>query len=104
MFETKTHNGHEYKQSTSAKDWKIVHEGVNIKHMSCDTASIGTSSTVYATPNFRAMMQYIITNGLDVSSIELIDYDAYFDSVVDGAIMPNDNDLIEFLNTFTFMD
>tara|TARA_R110000803_G_scaffold169492_2_gene232519 strand:- start:549 stop:863 length:315 start_codon:yes stop_codon:yes gene_type:complete len=104
MFEKKTHNGKEYNQSTKANGWKIVHKEDKIIHLDCSVASVGSMDSVYFTPNFRSMMQYIKTNNLDVNSIELNDYDYYFDLVVDGAIMPNDTDLIEFLDTFTFID
>ena len=104
MFEKKTHNGKEYNESTRAKGWKIVHKADKIIYLDCGTASVGSMDSVYFTPNFRSMMQYIKTNNLDVNSIELNDYDYYFDLVVDGAIMPNDTDLIEFLDTFTFID
>ena len=102
MFEKKTHNGKEYNQSTRAKGWKIVHKEDKIIYLDCNTSSVGTMNTVYFTPNFRSMMQYIKTNNLDVSSIILNDYDKYYLDVIDGALLPNDEDLIDFLNTFTF--
>jgi hypothetical protein len=104
MFEKKTHNGIEYNQSTSLKGWKIVHNDSKIIVLACDTSRIGTMHNVYFTPNFRSMMQYINTNKLDVNSIELDNYDKYYNEIVGEAVLPNDNDLIEFLNTFTFND
>ena len=104
MFEKKTNNGIEFNQSTNAKGWKIVHKDAQIILLECSTVSVGTINDVYFTPNFRSMMQYIKTNNLNVSSIELYDYDKYYNDVIDGALLPNDNDLIEFLDTFNFSE
>ena len=104
MFEKKIHNGVEYNQSTRDKGWKIAHKDAKIIFLDCSAASVGTMDKVYFTPNFRSMMQYIKNNKLDVSSIELFDYDKYYNDVIDGALLPNDNDLIEFLDTFNFSE
>lgn len=104
MFEKKTHNGKEYNQSTKAKGWKIAHKDSTILYLECNTAQVGSINSVYFTPNFRSMMQYIKTKKLDVNSIKLFDYDKYYNDVIEGALLPNDNDMIDFLNTFTFMD
>jgi len=104
MFEQKTHNGKQYNESNKAKGWKIVYKDDKILYLDNNTASVGSINSVYFTPNFRSMMQHIKTNGLDVSSIELEDYDKYYNNVVGGAVLPNDNDLIEFLDTFNFRE
>ena len=104
MFEQKTHNGKQYNESNNAKGWKIVYKDTDILYLDNNTARVGSINSVYFTPNFRSMMQHIKTKKLDVSSIELEDYDRYYNNVVGDAVLPNDNDLIEFLDTFTFRE
>lgn len=104
MFNKKTHNGLEYNQSSNDKGWKLVYKDDKIMHLDNSINTVISINSVYFTPNFRSMMQYIKTNNLDVSSIELFDYDRYYNEVVGNALLPNDNDLIEFLNTFTFSE
>ena len=97
MFEKKIHNGLEYNQSTKDKGWRIIHKNGIIIHLDFNSNTVISINEAYFTPNFRSMMQYIKTNKLDFSSIELNDYDRYYNEVVGKALLPNDNDLIEFI-------
>ena len=104
MFEVRNINGKSFNQSNDAKGWKIVHNENKIILLTYGTETIGTPYQCYYTPNFRSMKQYIEANNLDVSSIELFDYDSYYNEVIDGVELPNDQPLIDFLNTFNFSE
>lgn len=101
-FENKTHNGVNYKQSDRALEWKLIYKGADIIYMDYSSCVATTCQEVYSYPTFRNIMNHVKNNDLDVSSTVLDDYDRYYNNIVGDAVLPNDNDLIEFLNTFTF--
>lgn len=100
MFVGKSHNGINYKESNGNKGWQIVHDGNKIIYLNCSNSKVATTCSVYFTPNFRSMKQYIQTNDLDVDSIDLKNYDKLYNEIIGQSLLPNDQDLINFLNTF----